>query len=158
MKKKFSTSWIASKQPRKQRKYVANAPKHLKGKLMSATLTKELRTKHSRRNVEIRKGDTVKIMRGSFKKKTGKVSFVNVKKSRVYVEGIQLKKKDGSKVNYPLHPSILQITELAIEDKRRLGDKKEIKKSEKKPEVKKEQKEMKPNTIKKTEKTKEIKK
>ncbi len=62
MKKKFSDKWKASKLPRKQRKYLANAPLHIKRKFLSANLSKELRKKHGKRSIPIRKGDTVRIM------------------------------------------------------------------------------------------------
>ena len=50
MKKKYSNSWKGSKQPRKQRKYRANAPLHTRHKMASANLSKELRKKYSKRN------------------------------------------------------------------------------------------------------------
>ena len=83
MKQKFSKKWKSSKQPRKQRKYLANAPKHLRRAFMSVNLTKELRKKYGKRNLELRKGDIVKIMRGSFKKKIGKITEVDMKKIRM---------------------------------------------------------------------------
>ena len=119
MKEKFSTSWKASKQPRKQRKFIANAPLHLKRKMLSSNLSKPLRGKHKIRNIELRKGDKVIIMRGKFKKKQGKVIEVKTKLLKVYIEGIQIKKTDGSKVNVPLKASNLQIVELNLEDKKR---------------------------------------
>jgi large subunit ribosomal protein L24 len=132
MKKKFSTSWISSKQPRKQRKYLANAPLHLRKKFISVNLSKELRKKYGKRNMPARKGDTVKVMRGSFKKKQGKISEVKLKIKKVIVEGIQTKKQDGSKVNVKLQPSNLQIVELNMEDKKRLKSKEKLKETEKK--------------------------
>jgi len=119
MKQKFSTSWIASKQPRKQRKYRYNLPLHLRHKLLSANLSKDLRKKYSRRSFPLRKSDTVKIMRGKFKKKTGKVSIVNLSKLKVAIEGVQVQKKDGTKVNIYFDPSNLQIIELNLEDTER---------------------------------------
>jgi large subunit ribosomal protein L24 len=119
MKKEFSTKWKASKQPRKQKKYLANAPLHLKKKFISVNLSKELRKKFGKRNVPVRKGDKVQIMRGKFRKKSGKVIEVSLKNSRITVEGIQVKKQDGSKVNFKLRPSNLMITELNLEDKKR---------------------------------------
>ena len=74
MKKEFSTKWIESTQPRKQRKYLANAPLSIKRKMISSNLNKELRKKYSRRNFVLIKGDEVKIMNGEFKGKRGKVS------------------------------------------------------------------------------------
>ncbi|MEM3112816.1 MAG: 50S ribosomal protein L24 [Candidatus Pacearchaeota archaeon] len=121
MKKKFSTKWLRSKQVRKQRKYRKNAPLHKKLKMMGAHLSKELRKKYGKRSLPLRKGDEVKILRGEFKKKTGKVSMVDIKKQFVIIEGIQRKKKEGTKVNVPFHPSNLLIQSLALEDKKRLN-------------------------------------
>jgi len=120
MKKAFSKKWIASKQPRKQRKYLANAPLHLKRKFLSANLSKTLRKKYSRRSFPLRKGDEVKIMKGSFKRKKGKISEVDLKNIRVSIEGMQRQKKDGTKVNVFFHPSNLQIQELNLDDKKRI--------------------------------------
>jgi len=119
MKKKFSTKWKASKQPKKQRKYLANAPLHIKKRQLSVNLSKELRKKYKKRNLVIKKGDKAKIMRGKFKKKIGKVIKVKLKKKIITIEGIQIKKQDGSKVNVSLRPSNLQIIELNLEDKKR---------------------------------------
>ena len=120
MKKEFSTHWIGSVQPRKQRKYRANAPLHIKRKMMSSNLTKELRRKYDKRNVPIRKGDLVRIMTGEFKGKTGKIEVVINQKMRVTIEGIYRTKKDGSKVSVNFNASNLQIKELILEDKKRV--------------------------------------
>jgi len=136
MKNKFSKHWNASKQPRKQRKFKANAPLHIKRKLMSVNLAKELRKKYSTRNIEVRKNDTVKIMKGKFKNKQGKILTANTKHTYVIIENIQVKKQDGSKANIKFHPSNLQIIELNLDDKRRMNNEskkeKQILKTEKK--------------------------
>jgi len=119
MKSTFSTSWIASVQPRKQHKYVHNAPLHLRHKFLSANLSKALRKQHGKRSLPLRKGDEVLVMRGKFKKKTAKVASVNLKKILVYLEGIQNSKRDGTKVNIPFHPSALQIHSINSDDKHR---------------------------------------
>ena len=119
MKTKFSSSWKKSKQPRKQRKYRYNAPLHVKQKFVSTHLSKDLRKKYKKRNVNLRKGDSVKVMRGQFKNKSGKVDEVDVKKTSVYVDGIETVKRDGTKSRYPIHPSNLIITEVNLEDKMR---------------------------------------
>jgi large subunit ribosomal protein L24 len=113
MKKEFSKTWKASKQPRKQRKFLANAPLHIKRKQLSTNLSKELRKKVGKRNTILKKDDKVKIMRGKFKGKTGKILQVFTKLKKVIVEGIQVTKKDGSKANIKLENSNLQIIELA---------------------------------------------
>jgi large subunit ribosomal protein L24 len=119
MKSTFSISWKSSKQPRKQRKYVKNAPMHIKNKFMSTMFSKELKIKHKKRNLPVRKGDTVKVLRGQFKGKIGKVTKVNLVNLRIYIENVGLMKKDGTKVPYPIHPSNVMITELTLEDKKR---------------------------------------
>ena len=119
MKRKFSKTWIKSKQPRKQRKYRYNAPLNIKSKFMGCHLSKELREKYKKRSITIRKGDSVKVLRGQFKGKTGKIDRVDIKKSKVYITGIEVAKKDGTKALYPIHPSNLIITELNLEDKKR---------------------------------------
>ncbi len=119
MKTKFSSSWKRSKQPRKQRKYRYNAPLHIKQKFVSAHLSKDLRKKYNRRSMNLRKGDGVKIMRGQFKNKTGKIEEVSVKKTLVYVSGIEIAKRDGTKARYPINPSNLIITNVNMDDKMR---------------------------------------
>ena len=119
MKTKFSSSWKKSKQPRKQRKYRYNAPLHVKQKFVSTHLSKDLRKKYKKRNVNLRKGDSVKVMRGQFKNKSVKVDEGDVKKTSVYVDGIEIVKRDGTKSRYPIHPSNLIITEVNLEDKMR---------------------------------------
>ena len=121
MKQEFSTSWLSSTQPRKQRKFRINAPLHIKHKFLSANLSKELRKKYAKRNLPLRKGDEVLIMRGAFKKKKAKLTSVDLKNSRVVIEGMQRTKKDGSKVNVFFRPSILQIQTLNLEDKQRVA-------------------------------------
>ena len=131
VKQIFSTKWKASKQPRKQRKYAYNAPLHIRRRFLAATLSKELRKKYSMRNIEVRKGDEVKIMRGKYKKKQGKINLVNLRDLKIAIEGIQITKKDGTKVNAMFHPSNVKIIVLNTDDQRRL---KRINKEEKKEE------------------------
>lgn len=119
MKQKFNKSWKSSKQPRKQRKYLANAPLHTKRNFASVNLSRDLRKKHFLRNITVRKNDLVKVMRGKFKKKQGKVIKVDYTKNKIFIEGIQIKKQDGSKINAPIQPSNLQIVELNLDDKKR---------------------------------------
>ena len=117
MKLKWSKHWNASKRPSKQRKYRYNAPLHVQHTFLAAHLSPELRKKYTTRSFTLRKGDKVKILRGQHKKKTGKVSRILIKSQKIYIEGIELSKKDGSKVLIPLDPSNLMITELDLTDK-----------------------------------------
>jgi large subunit ribosomal protein L24 len=155
MKKKFSKNWKESKQPRKKRKYSANAPMHLKRKLLSVNLSKDLRKRHGKRSLVVRKGDKIKILRGKNKGKSGKVVRIKTKKTKIYIENIHKTKMDGSKVEVPLRPSNLQIIDLYGEDNRRLKKKTE---TTKKPQSKEENKKEKPKENKKQNNSKENKK
>lgn len=116
----FSKEWRASKQPRKQRKYRFNAPLHVRQKLVKVHLSKELRKKYGFRSIQPKQGDTVKIVRGQFKKKTGKIERVELKRGRIYVAGLEFTKKEGAKAFYPINPSNVVATELAdMDDKKR---------------------------------------
>ncbi len=119
MKKEFSTKWQGSKQPRKQRKFAAKAPLHLRKKFVSCNLSKDLRKKYSKRTFPLRKGDEVKVMRGKYKKKQGKVTKIERKTGKIYVENIQHKKIEGSTVDVPMRASNLQIISLNLEDRKR---------------------------------------
>ena len=120
MKSKFSISWKASRQPRKQRKYRFNAPLHIRQSMVSAHLSGDIRKKYGKRALGIVKGDTVKVMRGKFRGRTGKVNRVDLKILKIYIEGVDVQKRDGTKAFCPVEPSNVMITELKLEDKKRL--------------------------------------
>ncbi len=119
MKKKFSKSWKSSKQPRKQRKYRANAPLHIRHKLMAAHLSKELRKKHMKRSFPVRKGDKIRVLRGQFKGTIGEIEEINLRKYKVYIKGVEIDKGEGRKIRYPIPPSNLIILTLNLDDKKR---------------------------------------
>ena len=119
MEKSWSKSWKASSQARKQRKYSHNAPLHIKHKMLSSPLDKELRKEHGVRSLPIRKGDEVQIMVGQFKGHKGRVEKVSLAKMCAYVEGAALKRADDTESLYPIHPSNLKIVKLELGDKRR---------------------------------------
>lgn len=136
MKNEWSSKWVSSRQPRKQRKYVYNAPLHIKRKFLSAGLSPDLRERYGRRSMIIRKGDDVVIMRGSLKGTKGTVEAVNIEKSKIYIEGIKNKKVDGSEVSRAITPSNVQIVKLSMEDKRRQEVVERSSRKEKPPEKK----------------------
>ncbi|NQU79830.1 50S ribosomal protein L24 [Candidatus Woesearchaeota archaeon] len=121
MKQAFSTNWNSSKRPAKQRKYVYNLPLHTQSRILSVHLSSDLRKKHNTRSTPVAKGDKVKVLRGQHKGRENKVERVDHKKTKVYIMGIETTKKDGSKSAYPIKPSNIMITELNLEDKKRLA-------------------------------------
>ncbi len=130
------------KNPRKQRKMHFNAPAHLRHKRMAAPLSRELAASRGTKSLPVRKGDTVRIQRGENKGFEGKVSRVDLKQYRIYLEGLTREKVDGTNIFLPIHPSKVEIRNLNLDDNWRknviLSRKKEIEKPEKeeKPKVK----------------------
>ena len=133
MKSSFSIHWKRSKQPRKQRKYRFNAPLHIKREFLAANLAKPLKEKYGTKNLTVRKGDKVKILRGQYKGKIGKIENVDLKKERIFVQGADRAKRDGSKAFYPIHPSNVQLQELNLDDKKRKASLTRKEKDGKKP-------------------------
>ena len=103
--------------PSKQRKKLYNAPLHQNRKSIASHLEENLLLKYDKRSIPVIKGDTVKIMRGSFKGHEDKVVKVNVKKFTLEIEGITMSKADGNKIAKPIHPSNVLITKLNLTDK-----------------------------------------
>ena len=121
MKVVWSRSWVSSKSVRKQRKYRYNAPLHVKSKFLSVTLSDKLRKEFKKRNIRVRKGDVVKVLRGDFRNVTGTVTKVDTKSTKIYVDKVVRKKNDGSEVTVPLEPSNLMIIELDTSDSKRFN-------------------------------------
>ena len=111
---------MKSKKPTKQRKTLFQAPMHKRHKFLSAHLAKDLIAKWKRRSLSVRKGDEVKVMRGKFKGTVGKISDVDLKRLKVYIENIKRRKVSGEEVHVPISPSNLLLTNPVMEDKERL--------------------------------------
>jgi large subunit ribosomal protein L24 len=118
----FSSDWKSSRKPAKQRKYRYGAPLHVRRKFLSVHLSNELKQKHGARNVVVRTGDKVKIIKGDFKGKDGKVERVSMKRSLVYITGVERQRRDGTKSLLGIAPANMIMLELNTEDKRRLQE------------------------------------
>jgi large subunit ribosomal protein L24 len=105
------------KDPRKQRKRLYNAPAHLRHKLMSAPLAPELISSKGAKTLPVRKGDTVRVVRGDHTGFEGKVNRVDLKRYRIFIEGLTREKVDGTNIFVSLHPSKVMIKSLKLDDK-----------------------------------------
>jgi len=103
--------------PSKQRKMLYQAPGHIRHRLLAAHLSPQLRVTHIVKSLPVRSGDTVRVMRGDHKGSEGKISRVNLKKHRIYVEGLTREKVDGTTISVPIHPSKVLVTHLNLDDK-----------------------------------------
>ncbi|HEX9261975.1 MAG TPA: 50S ribosomal protein L24, partial [Candidatus Bathyarchaeia archaeon] len=128
------------KAPRKQRKQLFTAPAHQRHKLMAAPLAPDLIASKGVKALPVRKGDTIRVMRGDHKGFEGKISRVDLKNYHVYVEGLTREKVDGTTIFVSIHPSKIMIKTLNLNDKWRKAAverkqallKKEVKKVSKK--------------------------
>jgi len=65
----------------------------------------------------VRKGDTVKIVRGDFAGIEGKITKIDMKRQRLFVEGVSREKVAGTSTNVSIHSSKVIITKLNLDDK-----------------------------------------
>ena len=110
---------MKSSKPNKQRKARYQSALHSKQKLLGAHLVENLRTQWSKRTLALRKGDEVKVMRGKYKGETGKISKIDLKRTKVYIENIKRKKVSGEEIHVPLSPSNLMIMNPVMDDLKR---------------------------------------
>ncbi|KAI8998683.1 ribosomal protein L24 [Trametes punicea] len=117
---------------RKSRKAHFSAPSSVRRKIMSSSLSKELRAKYNTRSIPIRKDDEVRIVRGKYKGREGKVTQVYRKKWVIHVDRVQRDKSNGASVPIGIHPSKVVVTSLKLDkDRRAILERKDRKKNAK---------------------------
>lgn len=110
-----------SKKARKQRAFFFHLPLHVRQKRLSVHASDAIHKETKKRAVPVRKGDTVKVLRGDEKGKSGKVTGTNYQNQTVFIEKILRKKAGGKEVAIPIQASNLLLVELNREDEARLG-------------------------------------
>lgn len=110
---------IQSSKPRVQRLFRFTAPLHQRQHFVNAHVDKALRAKLGikRRAIRLSKGDTVKIMSGSKRGTSGKVTMVDLRKGRIHIAAMVKKNAKGKEFNISISPSNVYITDLNLEDK-----------------------------------------
>ena len=104
---------------RKARRAHFQAPSHVRRILMSSALNKELRSKYNVRSMPVRKDDEVRVMRGAFKGKEGKVTACYRLKWVIHVDKVEREKANGTTVAIGLHPSNVELTKLKLTNNRK---------------------------------------
>jgi len=109
---------VTSTKAGKQRKARAEAPLHRKHRMVSAHLDATLIREYNVRSLPVRKGDTVKIIRGTkdIKATEAKVASVDLRNCKVVIEGITIAKADDTQKRRPVDPSDVVITKLDLSD------------------------------------------
>jgi len=89
-------SSLVSSSRRKSRKAHFQAPSSERRIRMSSPLSAELRKKYNVRSMPIRKDDVVTVVRGTFKKREGKVITCFRKKYVIHIERLTREKANGT--------------------------------------------------------------
>lgn len=110
---------FVSSQARKVRKHYFNATKDEKHIALSAPLSKELQGTHGIKRLPIRRDDEVKVVRGQFKERGGRVVAVKLRTMRINVESVTKQKINNETVYIPIHPSNVVITKLKMDKHRK---------------------------------------
>ena len=103
-------------QPRKQRRASFNASTFNRHRQMSISLSRDLRGRYKRRALPVRKGDTVRIVSGSFKGREERVSKVDLRTLRVTLDNVTIKKVDQKLKPLPIVANHLILTRLNLAD------------------------------------------
>ncbi|MGD0329554.1 MAG: 50S ribosomal protein L24 [Nitrososphaeria archaeon] len=110
---------MSSDKPSKVRSRMFNAPLHKLGKIINARLSDDLRTKYAFKTARIKKGDSVKIVRGEYAGVEGKVTGVHVENGTISVEGVYRERVKGEQTPVKITASKVMITSLNLDDKLR---------------------------------------
>jgi large subunit ribosomal protein L24 len=102
--------------PRKQRRAAFRASNAERHRRMAVALSRELRARYGRRQLPVRKGDTVRVIAGSYKGQEERVSEVNLRGFRLTLENVTVKKVDQKLKPLPIRPSHLILTRLNLAD------------------------------------------
>ena len=107
-----------STKARKQRKARANAPLHMKRRMVAAHLDSALMREYNVRSLTVRKGDTVKVLRGGegVKGVESKVAKVDLSECKIIIENVTVAKADGTLTQRAVDPSNVVITKLDLSD------------------------------------------
>ena len=107
---------VKSKQPKKQRKALANYQNHQRSKLFSTRVADFVRDEYGIKRMPVRVGDSVRITRGEFTDFEGTVEEVT-KDLRCKIKEAQFEKADGTQFHPAIHISNLIITKFTKEKK-----------------------------------------
>jgi large subunit ribosomal protein L24 len=115
--------WNKTVKVRKQRKRLWNAPQHRQHKALTCRLDNRLieKYKFAISRIPIRKGDKVRIVRGSYKDPNKEIDVVEVrpKDNTIVLSEVTLSKADSKRVPRVFRPAALIITKLNLGDRRR---------------------------------------
>jgi len=102
--------------PRRQRRALYSADTFERRRRMTVLLSRELRARFHRRSVPLRKGDTVRVLGGSYKGREERVAKIDRRAYAVTLDNVTLKTADEKMKPLDLRPGHLVITKLNLSD------------------------------------------
>ena len=105
-----------SQQPRKQRLAQFEADLFERRRRMSLPLSRELRGRYGRRSLPVRKGDTVRVLRGSYVGREERVAKIDRRGYTVTLDNVTAKTGEQKLKQLPIRPSALVLTRLNLAD------------------------------------------
>ncbi|MCI4360925.1 MAG: 50S ribosomal protein L24 [Thermoplasmata archaeon] len=102
--------------PRRQRKALYTADLFERRRRMAVPLSKELRRRYGRRQLPVRKGDTVRVLSGSYVGREERVAKVNLRNYSVTLDNVTGKTADAKLKPLPVRPNHLVLTKLNLAD------------------------------------------
>ncbi|MEM2142350.1 MAG: 50S ribosomal protein L24 [Candidatus Thorarchaeota archaeon] len=113
------TDRTSPKAPRKQRRILYEMPIHRRRRLLRCRLDDTLREEYGTRSLCVKKGDLVRIMRGQFRDTEGKITRVDYRRGKVYIDSVTVTKADGKEAAVPVSTSNLMLVKLQLDDERK---------------------------------------
>lgn len=107
---------FSSRQPRRQRRALFTADNFERRHRMTLPLSRELRARYGRRNLPVRKGDTVRVLSGSYVGREERVAKIDRRGYSVTLDNVTMKKADAKLKPLPIRPSHLLLTKLNLSD------------------------------------------
>jgi large subunit ribosomal protein L26e len=107
---------VSSSSPRRQRKALYTAHSAERRVRMGVPLSRELRSRFHARTIPVRKGDTVRVLSGSFAGREERVAKVHRRDYRVTLDNVTLKTAEEKLKPLTLSVGNLVITRLNLSD------------------------------------------
>jgi large subunit ribosomal protein L24 len=107
---------ISPHSPRRQRKALYTAHTFERRRRMTVPLSRELRGRFHARSVPVRKGDTVRVLSGSFRGREERVAKVDRRSYSVILDNVTVKTGEEKLKPLPIRTSHLVITRLNLSD------------------------------------------
>jgi ribosomal protein uL24 len=107
---------ISPHSPRRQRKALYVADSFERRRRMTVPLSRDLRGRFHARSVPVRKGDTVRVLSGSFVGREERVAKVDRRSYSVILDNVTMKTGEDKLKPLPVRTSHLVITRLNLSD------------------------------------------